>query len=593
MRTSARGRQARATGAFLRALVLALCAVSAFSSHVWALIEIGGRDPLPDPGWPTGALQLANLPTRVSYWVGPPFGGGQYCLQYRSDDAAPFNEALQVFSRIVAPRLELIVLDGANEGGIGGDVDWEFTVWVPANYYRFSEWGRTAPLREPYCALPAPTLTLYPGGPGHLRWEEVAVPSNVHVIDKRVDASPYKDSTGGVVETHVYDMRTGRAMSGVTVSLSRRSREGAANTYRAETDDRGTAVIRDIVKGGYQVELSHAGYASRGLGYYRNLGRTLEVYSATLATARSLHGTVRDPDGRPVAGATVALSDLVAEDRTRYDTAGERVTTDAAGRFSVDGLPAAGEVSARAYKDGYALVVADREVSPDELQIILPFGAVLRGRIKYAVTTSVGQEVHAQLTPEGGNRRGTYGGSMTCGPDGAFEFKNVPAGRYVLTAALSPGSAADTERAPRTTIEVKPTKPGEVIEQNLSVATLHGAAFAGDTAEVEKLLAEGGDVNARDDAQRTPLHYAAGQGRLGVVQLLLAKGADVAARDDAGRTPLHLAAEGGHAVVIEALRAAGADVNATDLNGRTPTGLAVQAGREDVADLLRRHGGVE
>lgn len=53
---------------------------------------------------------------------------------------------------------------------------------------------------------------------------------------------------------------------------------------------------------------------------------------------------------------------------------------------------------------------------------------------------------------------------------------------------------------------------------------LHKAAYKGDIAAVEDLLASGEDVNARGAQQRTPLHRAVGKGHNSVVQLLVQKG---------------------------------------------------------------------
>jgi RNA polymerase sigma factor (sigma-70 family) len=154
--------------------------------------------------------------------------------------------------------------------------------------------------------------------------------------------------------------------------------------------------------------------------------------------------------------------------------------------------------------------------------------------------------------------------------------------------ALTPPRAVPP--APPVALPPQPLPPAP---QPAPLAPLHGAASAGNRAEVERLLAGGADVNARSPDGRTPLHYAAEQGSLEIVQLLLAKGADVNAEDARRRAPLHLAAQGGHREVAEALLKAGAGVNATDFDGWTPTGYAVRARHQDLADLLARSGGVE
>jgi len=457
------------TNAFVRAAVLAFCGICLLSTSAGALIEVGGDEPVTDRGWPTGAREVVNLPTRVSYWVGPPFGGGQFCFQYRCEDTQAFNEALEAFSRIVAPRLELIVLDGMTTPGegLGASAHWEFLAWVPADFYGWGRQGGARPRVGTYCALPVPTLTVYLGEGNPIRWEDVKVPANIQVIDKRVETSAYKDSTGGVIEMHVYDMGTGAAVAGVAVSLSQPRGNGAGSTYHAETDDRGTAVILNIAKGTYYIGLSCAGYATRGLGYYQNRGRTLEAYDATLATAGVLNGKVQDPNGKPIASAAVTLGDMVAEDETSYELATGRAVTDAAGLFAVESLPAKVVGSLRVNKDGYAMAIMSQEVLAAKVAITLQFGATVRGRIKSVTAESAEQGIYAELTPEGGNRPGTYGGSTRCGDEGAFEFKNVPAGRYVLTGGVSPGGATGSERGPRKTLDVKPTKPGEVIEVDL------------------------------------------------------------------------------------------------------------------------------
>ena len=79
---------------------------------------------------------------------------------------------------------------------------------------------------------------------------------------------------------------------------------------------------------------------------------------------------------------------------------------------------------------------------------------------------------------------------------------------------------------------------------------LLNAAYKGDLAEVESLLAKGADVKAvsKDMPARgmTPLHWAAEEGHTAIVDTLLAHGADAKAANDLRDTPLHWAAWEGH-----------------------------------------------
>ena len=105
---------------------------------------------------------------------------------------------------------------------------------------------------------------------------------------------------------------------------------------------------------------------------------------------------------------------------------------------------------------------------------------------------------------------------------------------------------------------------------------------------VELLIANGSDVNAKNQNGYTPLHKAVDDGHKEIVELLIAKGADVNAMEGGGGTPLH------HAVLFvgdkklaELLIAKGADVNAMDKDGNTPLNYA----DGEIAALLRKHGG--
>ena len=162
---------------FLVALLTAL-----FSRDASALITGGlGNDPVRDAGWPLGAVDVANLKTRIGWWEGPPFGGGQYQYLYRgsTDD---FNAALDAFAGIRAPLLELIVLDGPNESfwlkidrnekdkpKPDPRIDWTFDVWVPASWHRLYNHPKSVyAADQPAFRRPCdpPRIHVYIGGGG-------------------------------------------------------------------------------------------------------------------------------------------------------------------------------------------------------------------------------------------------------------------------------------------------------------------------------------------------------------------------------------------------------------------------------------------
>src|SRR2546430_16842013 len=122
------------------ALLATLIAISPLAS---ALIMVGrGNAPVHDNHWPAGALEVANLKSRVGWWEGPPFGGGQHCFLYRGDTAT-FQTALDLFAKIKSPELKLAVHEGPQHNQFLQEpkdrksddrVDWSFTVWNPQRW---------------------------------------------------------------------------------------------------------------------------------------------------------------------------------------------------------------------------------------------------------------------------------------------------------------------------------------------------------------------------------------------------------------------------------------------------------------------------
>src|SRR5262249_15632933 len=114
---------------------------------------------------------------------------------------------------------------------------------------------------------------------------------------------------------------------------------------------------------------------------------------------------------------------------------------------------------------------------------------------------------------------------------------------------------------------------------------LHPAAGYGPLANLELLINNGADVNAKNRRSSTPLQWAIHDEAK--VRLLLSKGADVNTKQAQGRTPLFLAAMLGNGVpTIRLLLARGADPNLASANGQTPLMMAAARGNVEAIRML-------
>ena len=149
---------------------------------------------------------------------------------------------------------------------------------------------------------------------------------------------------------------------------------------------------------------------------------------------------------------------------------------------------------------------------------------------------------------------------------------------------------------------------------------LHYAAANGHKEIAELLIDKGADVNAKDIWVHTPLevaigrkhpetadflrklggktgpqtgrHQAALDGNIEAVKRHLADGTDMNAKDDRyGGTYLHWTVSGGHKGIVELLIAKGADVNAKDVDNETPLDWAILLNQSEIANLIRVIGG--
>ena len=104
------------------------------------------------------------------------------------------------------------------------------------------------------------------------------------------------------------------------------------------------------------------------------------------------------------------------------------------------------------------------------------------------------------------------------------------------------------------------------------------AAYYDQVEEVEKMLAQGFDVNSKNEYGNTALICAAKKGLTKMIERLLTAGADINFKNEKGMTALTYAAIQGHGWAVDKLVKAGADLNVQDNDGKTPLMYASNKG---------------
>jgi ankyrin repeat protein len=115
---------------------------------------------------------------------------------------------------------------------------------------------------------------------------------------------------------------------------------------------------------------------------------------------------------------------------------------------------------------------------------------------------------------------------------------------------------------------------------------LIGASASGDLAAVERLLAEGADVKARDGRGRSALLVATHGNHVAVARALITAGADVNAKDGMEDSPYLYAGAEGRVEILKMTLAAGADLKATNRYGGTALIPAAHHGHPEAVKML-------
>ena len=294
---------------------------------------------------------------------------------------------------------------------------------------------------------PAPTS---PYGDGTRFVDRVDVPGDAELEHDLV--LPSASVSGRVL------LSDGTPGAGVRVSLDPEPRvaelSASLSLGSRETDGAGAFAFEGLKAGVYRITAnSMRGRVAAGTAVVKDLvleeERAVEHLELRLSAPARIEGTITGPDGKPYAGAVVFLRDPAG---SRLEAGPPPPTSDAGGRFSIDGLPP-GELWIGARTEGLVTV----ETRPIDLRagetsrIALELRAGTRLRVlvqeedgrpvgaSLRVADERGQVVGSAIPLSDGDR----GSSET--PESGLRIGPIPPGRYTITATNHDGASASRE----------------------------------------------------------------------------------------------------------------------------------------------------
>ncbi|HEV3025508.1 MAG TPA: carboxypeptidase-like regulatory domain-containing protein, partial [Pirellulales bacterium] len=419
-----------------------------------ALIEGGeGNSPVRDPGWPKGADAIFNTQSCIAYWVGPPFGGGQWHAECRGD-AKALNAVLADFAKLDVKSKRIVLHDGIghsfwlnanNEPAKreAAKIDWIFMIWQPANWQRLRQLPADLNPADAKDTSPPSQIDVYTGG--NIRWADVTVPKGLKVVDQRLEAHGFTLADGAVLEGKVTDLATKKAVA-AKVRLQRV--EPQPNSYRyvnvaeADADADGHWVLKKTPAGWHRVLVEAAGYVPRVAGYVRHDGQPKwKSFDGGLARPGTVSGRVVDEAGKPLPGVDVRIQDVTAADGGRYESPLDAtVKSDKDGRFKSDQVPV-GRATIWVHKSGYCRPGLGEPIATPKNDIELQMMKAARVLVTVDFTDRLRPQGYiVQIAPEGGDRVGTFGGSGNIDANNQIVFENVPPGRYTFQGRPNPSS---------------------------------------------------------------------------------------------------------------------------------------------------------
>ncbi|HEV3304506.1 MAG TPA: carboxypeptidase-like regulatory domain-containing protein [Planctomycetaceae bacterium] len=462
--------------AVILSLAMAIGVLPAQRAH--ALIEGGrGNSPIADPGWPQGAARIFNDPSRIAWWVGPPFGGGQWHAECRGNTRV-LKSVLDDLASLDVKTKRVVLHDGVGRSvwlnpnrdpakRAAAEMDWTFVVWQRNSWERVRK--MPADLRPPDVRDadkdPPAQIDVYCGG--KVRWSDVLVPAGLEIIDERLQAHGFATADGNVLEGKVLDSATRKSVA-ARVRLERIESQPRSYCYTkvSETvaDNQGRWFLKKAPEGWYRLVVQAEGYVPRVVGYAKLDDQPgWHPYDCGLARATSISGRITDEAGKPLTEVLVQLRDIVTEGNDGYKSPNESVCkTDADGRFHSDQVPV-GKARIWLRKAGYLHPGLGPTISMPAKDVELRMERSAQVHVTVDFAGKKRPEAYlVEIEAEGGRAVGKWGGAGNIDQKNQIVYADVPPGRYVIQGHPNPYSTTRHEQTTPITIDLKTGQSAEV-----------------------------------------------------------------------------------------------------------------------------------
>lgn len=303
------------------------------------------------------------------------------------------------------------------------------------------------------------------------------------------------------------------------------------------------------------------------------------------ALASTIVGTITDPNGAVIAGATISIFNREANLSLYTSTSDD-------GTFRFDGL-AAGAYEIRVTAPGFApsedngiFVQANGEARIDRSLSI----AGLESEVTIESESFATSGVVAYVAPEDPMIKAAQEDNLEqvqqLLPGMNANLRDKRSGTTALEHAVKNGN--------RQMAQLLLSAGADVNTANAGGQTVLMMLNEDATADmVWDLINAGAKVNQKDNEGNTPLIEAAGVNNIEMLRTLLDAGADISAKNGEGETPLMMAASAGVVNNVRALLLAGADLNERNGEDKSALSHAIENGHAAVIRLLRAQGAVE